>query len=140
MNRLVRLAHSRGPHTPIVPSLNVVLTPTSTHVVHGPAPDLSRQRRPIAEAADQRSIMGERAEGSVNHSPGDIALFARRLAEALDQGSFFAALQEDLPTLLPATRVDIITSDQRGGNRVIWTYGDENDPLPSVGNPNIGSS
>ena len=84
--------------------------------------------------------MGERAEGPVNHSSGDVALFARRLAEALDQRSFFATLQEDLPTLLPATRLDIITSDQRGGNRLIWTYGGENDPLPLAGNPNIGSS
>src|SRR5690349_21428566 len=115
--------------TAIAPSLNVVVTPTSMSST-GSHP-IFRQRRPIDEAADQRLIMGERAEGSVNHSPGDIALFARRLAEALDQRSFFAALQEDLPTLLPATRVDIITNDQRGGIRIIWTYGSDNDLLPS---------
>jgi signal transduction histidine kinase len=67
------------------------------------------------------------------HATSDSTSVFRFLREATGEQAFFAILQETLPQLLPMTRVDLLTSDQRGGDPTLFTCGDATDPLPAVG-------
>ncbi len=56
--------------------------------------------------------------GSRTHptpDPADVTSLLRLLAEAADSQSFFATLRRGLPSLLPATRVDLLAHNWPGG-------------------------
>jgi signal transduction histidine kinase len=57
--------------------------------------------------------------------PAEVASALRLLGEAIDQCSFFTALREVLPRLLPATRVDIVLNESTEGDLLLLTCGDD---------------
>src|SRR5262245_56679587 len=75
--------------------------------------------------------MTVRSQEHLLHMAADITSMLRLLTEAPDEQAFFATLLEALPQFLPMTRVDMLASEQREGEPMLLTCGDETDPPPS---------
>src|SRR5690242_6452474 len=67
------------------------------------------------------------------YDPTDIASIMRLLAEAPDRRAFFATLDEALPRLLPATRVDILANEPYDGDYLLLSSGGEPGALSPPG-------
>src|SRR5437660_1313721 len=72
-----------------------------------------------------------RPEEQLLRTSAAVVAALRLLTEASDEQSFFATLQETLPQLLPATRIDILAAEPGEEDQPLFTCGGSPHPPPS---------